>query len=129
MNKEELNSYISAFQFKEGIPEIRSGYTITVSERITEGKKSRIQKFQGIVISNHHKKRITHNVLLRKKLDEFWIEKRFFLHSPLIEEIKIDNLARTRRANLYYLRNYRGLTERLRRMRKRIPVKSKTEKE
>lgn len=125
MNKEELNGYVKAFQFKPDLPEIRSGYTITISERITEGKRSRIQKFQGIVISNHHKRRTTHNLLLRKKLDDFWIEKRFFLHSPLVEAIKVDNLARTRRTNLYYLRNSRGLTERLRRMRKRAPVNPK----
>lgn len=119
MNKEEINSYIAAIQFKENIiPEIRSGYIVTISERITEGKKSRIQKFQGIVISNHHKRRVSHNILLRKKLNDCWIEKRFFLHSPLIEDIKIDEYGRSRRANLYYLRTYKGLTEKLRRLKK-----------
>lgn len=118
MNREGLESYISNFQFKSGIPEIRSGYTITISERIIEGKKSRIQKFQGLVISNHHKKKVTHNVLLRKKFDEFWIEKRFFLHSPLIEDIKIDCIGHARRANLFYLRNKKGLADKLKRLRK-----------
>lgn len=70
MNKEGLDSYVGSFQFKKGIPEIRSGYVLTISERITEGKKSRIQKFQGMVISNHHKNKFTHNVLLRKKFDD-----------------------------------------------------------
>lgn len=126
MNRESINAYIAGMQFKEeGIPDIRPGYVITVSERITEGKKSRIQQFQGIVISNHHRNRVTHNVLLRKKLDECWIEKRFFLHSPLIEKIEVDALGKARRANLYYLRNYRGLTERLRRLRRRVSDKAK----
>lgn len=119
MNREGINAYVADMQFKEGIPEIRPGYVITVSERITEGKKSRIQQFQGIVISNNHRNRTVHNVLLRKKLDDCWIEKRFFLHSPLIEKIEVDSLGKARRAKLYYLRNNRGLTERLRRLRKR----------
>lgn len=70
MNREGINAYVADMQFKEGIPEIRPGYVITVSERITEGKKSRIQQFQGIVISNNHSNRTVHNVLLRKKLDD-----------------------------------------------------------
>lgn len=118
MNKVGLEKYLNDFQFKKDIPEIKSGYVVTISERITEGKKSRIQKFQGLVISNHHKNKYTHNILLRKKFDDFWIEKRFFLHSPLIEEIKVDQVGYSRRANLYYLRNYKGLTEKLRRLRK-----------
>ncbi|AEG73020.1 50S ribosomal protein L19 [Mycoplasma haemofelis Ohio2] len=118
MNKVSIVSFVESFQCKKNIPNIAPGYVITVSERIIEGKKSRIQKFQGMVISNKHPNRLTHNVLLRKKIDEFWVEKRFFLHSPLIEDISVDKLASARRANLYYLRESKGLAEKIRRLKK-----------
>ncbi|OAL10173.1 50S ribosomal protein L19 [Candidatus Mycoplasma haematobovis] len=118
MNKVALTELVESWQCKVNIPNIAPGYTVTISERVVEGKKSRIQKFQGIVISNKHRGRLTHNLLIRRKFDDFWVEKRFFLHSPLIEEITIDRLAHARRANLYYLRKPKGLAEKLRRLKK-----------
>lgn len=118
INKVDLINLVESWQAKTDIPNIAPGYTVTISERVIEGKKSRIQKFQGIVISNKHRGRLTHNLLIRRKFDNFWVEKRFFLHSPLVEEITIDKLAHARRANLYYLRTQKGLAEKLRRLKK-----------
>lgn len=88
------------------------GDTITISYRIKEGNKERIQQFKGVVIRiNGHedKKRFT----VRKISDGIGVERIFPLESPFIEKITVNKFGKVRRAKLYYLRNLTGKKARI----------------
>ena len=92
-----------AFACGKEHPEFRSGDTVTVSYRIKEGNKERIQQFRGDVIriSGHgNKKRFT----VRKMSGNVGVERIFPIESPFIEEIVVNRRGKVRRAKLYYLR-------------------------
>jgi large subunit ribosomal protein L19 len=101
-----------AFATKKEIPAFKSGDTITVSYRIVEGNKERIQQFRGVVIriSGHQdKKRFT----VRKISSGVGVERIFPLESPFIDSIQVNKLGVVRRAKLYYLRNLTGKKARI----------------
>lgn len=101
-----------AFATKKEIPAFKSGDTITVSYRIVEGNKERIQQFRGVVIriSGHQdKKRFT----VRKISGGVGVERIFPMESPFIESIQVNKLGVVRRAKLYYLRNLTGKKARI----------------
>jgi large subunit ribosomal protein L19 len=93
-------------------PSFKSGDTITVSYRIKEGNKERIQQFKGVVIkiSGHgDKKRFT----VRKMSDNVGVERIFPIDSPFIESISVNKVGKVRRAKLYYLRALTGKKARI----------------
>jgi large subunit ribosomal protein L19 len=101
-----------AFATKKDHPQFRSGDTITVSYRIKEGNKERVQLYRGVVIkiSGHEdKKRFT----VRKMSDNIGVERIFPLDSPFIDEIKVNKYGKVRRAKLYYLRKLTGKKARI----------------
>ena len=94
-------------------PSFKSGDTVTVSYRITEGNKERIQQYRGVVIriSGHgDKKRFT----VRKMSENVGVERIFPLDSPFIETIVVNKVGKVRRAKLYYLRKLTGKKARIR---------------
>ena len=100
--------------FATGKPayEFQSGDTITVSYKIKEGNKERIQQYRGVVIriSGHGtKKRFT----VRKISDGVGVERIFPMESPFIEKVEVNKLGKVRRAKLYYLRNLTGKAARI----------------
>ena len=98
---------------KKQHPAFKSGDTITVSYRIQEGNKERIQDFRGDVIrSSGHgdKKRFT----VRKMSGNVGVERIFPLDSPFVEKITINRRGKVRRAKLYYLRQLTGKKARIR---------------
>ncbi len=101
-----------AFATKKELPAFKSGDTITVSYRIVEGNKERIQQFRGVVIriSGHQdKKRFT----VRKISGGVGVERIFPMESPFIDAIQVNKLGVVRRAKLYYLRNLTGKKARI----------------
>ena len=101
-----------AFACGKEHPEFRSGDTVTVSYRIKEGNKERIQQFRGDVIriSGHgNKKRFT----VRKMSENVGVERIFPIESPFIEEIVVNRRGKVRRAKLYYLRALTGKKARI----------------
>ncbi|MDR2810602.1 MAG: 50S ribosomal protein L19 [Tannerellaceae bacterium] len=101
-----------AFATKKEHPAFKSGDTITVSYRIKEGNKERIQQYRGVVISisgSGDKKRFT----VRKMSDSIGVERIFPLESPFIESIVINKVGKVRRAKLYYLRALTGKKARI----------------
>ena len=86
------------------IPEFRSGDTIKVHYRITEGDKSRIQPFEGIVISRRGAGQSKTFTVRHIGAGEIGVERIFPLYSPNIEKIEILKHGKVRRAKLYYLR-------------------------
>ena len=101
-----------AFACGKEHPEFRSGDTVTVSYRIKEGNKERIQQYRGVVIriSGHgDKKRFT----VRKMSENVGVERIFPIESPFIESITVNKVGKVRRAKLYYLRALTGKKARI----------------
>ena len=101
-----------AFATGNELPAFQSGDTITVSYKIREGNKERIQQYRGVVIriSGHGtKKRFT----VRKISDGVGVERIFPMESPFIEKVEINKYGRVRRAKLYYLRGLTGKRARI----------------
>jgi len=101
-----------AFVTGKELPSFKSGDTITVSYRITEGNKERIQQYKGVVIriSGHgNKKRFT----VRKMSENVGVERIFPMDSPFIESITVNKVGKVRRAKLYYLRQLTGKKARI----------------
>lgn len=94
-------------------PNFGPGDTITISERIFEEKKSRIQKFQGVVLKRLGRG-AAENVLVRKEsANGVYVEKMFPINSPLIEAIQVERLGKVRRAYLSYQRQRFGKAARI----------------
>ncbi|HXL18203.1 MAG TPA: 50S ribosomal protein L19 [Streptosporangiaceae bacterium] len=99
-------------QIRSDIPAFRPGDTLRVHVRVTEGNRSRIQVFQGVVIRRQGGgARETFTV--RKISYGVGVERTFPLNTPAIETIEVVTRGQVRRAKLYYLRSLRGKAARI----------------
>ena len=96
----------------EEIPAFRPGDTVDVNVKIKDGNISRIQTFTGVVIARQGSG-LRETFLVRKISFGTGVERRFPLHSPSIDSIKLVRKGRVRRAKLYYLRKLRGKAARI----------------
>ena len=97
---------------RDDVPEFRAGDTVKVHVRVVEGKKERIQIFQGVVIARRGGgTRETFTV--RKISGGIGVERVFPLHSPVLDKIEVVRRGKVRRAKLYYLRELRGKAARI----------------
>ena len=96
----------------EEIPAFRPGDTVDVNVKIKEGNNSRIQTFTGVVIARQGSG-LRETFLVRKISFGTGVERRFPLHSPSIDSIKLVRKGRVRRAKPYYLRKLRGKAARI----------------
>lgn len=110
MNKIDV---IEMEQMKKNIPSFRPGDTVRVQVKIVEGDKSRIQAFQGVVISRQNGG-IRESFTVRKISNGIGVERVFPLHSPSLDAIEVISRGQVRRAKLYYLRKLRGKAARIR---------------
>jgi large subunit ribosomal protein L19 len=96
-------------------PRFSVGDKVTVSVRLKEGDKERIQAFKGVVISKHPKSGAGPNATftVRKISEGVGVERIFPVHSPFIEKLEIESSSIVRRSRLYYLRNLKGKKARL----------------
>ena len=97
---------------KEDVPEFRPGDTLKVHVRVVEGKKERIQIFQGVVIARKGGGS-RESFTVRKISGGIGVERVFPLHSPVIDKIDVVRRGKVRRAKLYYLRELRGKAARI----------------
>ncbi|MCT6810977.1 MAG: 50S ribosomal protein L19, partial [Bifidobacterium sp.] len=88
------------------------GDPVEVNVNITEGNNSRIQAFTGVVIARQGSG-VRETILVRKVSFGVGVERRFPLHSPQIDSIKVLRHGRVRRAKLYYLRGLHGKAARI----------------
>jgi large subunit ribosomal protein L19 len=103
---------IEQAQTRSDIPGFRPGDTLKVHVRVTEGNRSRIQVFQGVVIRRSGSgARETFTV--RKVSYGVGVERTFPVHSPSIDHIEPVTRGKVRRAKLYYLRDLRGKAARI----------------
>ena len=94
-------------------PKISTGNTVRVKQRIKEGKKERVQTFEGLVIKTSHGHDADHTFTVRKICSGgYGVEKIFATYSPLIE-VELVKIAKVRRSKLYYMRDRSGKSARL----------------
>jgi len=93
---------------KKKLPEIRPGDTVRVHFKITEGGKTRIQVFEGIIMALKHGKSLNGSVKIRKISGGVGVERTFPLHSPLISKFEKVKSIKVSRAKLYFLRDLVG---------------------
>ncbi len=99
---------------KTDLPEFDTGDTVRVDYRVSEGNRSRIQAFEGVVIARQNGKQGARSTFTVRKMSfGTGVERIFPLHSPLISTLTVVRRGRTRRAKLYYLRDLRGKASRL----------------
>ncbi|MFN8777495.1 MAG: 50S ribosomal protein L19 [Flavobacteriales bacterium] len=105
-------------------PEFKAGDTISVSYKIKEGNKERIQVFAGTVIQRRGTGS-TETFTVRKISGGVGVERIFPFASPFIDSIKVTKHGRVRRARIYYLRNLTGKASRIQE-RKRFGIVQET---
>ncbi|MBU3830869.1 MAG: 50S ribosomal protein L19 [Candidatus Ureaplasma intestinipullorum] len=112
INKGEILNNVQETQLKKDVPNFGSGDTIVVWNKIVEGKKTRIQKFEGMVLRRKGSG-ASETVIVRKESNGVWVELGFDIHSPLVEKIEVKRYGRTRRAYITYMRQRSGKSARL----------------
>ena len=96
------------------IPDLRPGDTVRVHNRIIEGERERVQVFQGVVMRMRQGNGFPSFTVRRIAAHGIGVERTFPMASPRIERVEILRRAKVRRAQLYFLRKYRGKAARLR---------------
>ena len=110
---EEINQYnIKKILSEKKIPEFFPGDVVKVGVRITEGKKERIQYFEGVCIAKKNRD-INSSFTVRKISFGEGVERTFALYSPAVNSIKVTRSGRVKRAKLYYLRTRKGKSARI----------------
>ena len=94
-------------------PNFKAGDTITVSYKIKEGDKERIQQFSGVVIQRKNEP-ATASFTVRKISNGVGVERIFPVSSPFIDKIELNKQGIVRRAKIYYLRTRTGKAARIR---------------
>lgn len=112
MSKNELLKLVEDTVEVKEFPKFKAGDTITVTYKIREGGKERLQKFQGVVLQ-----RVgggpTATFTVRKISNNIGVERVFPIASPFIEEIQVNKVGVVRRARIFYFRNLRGKKARI----------------
>ena len=112
-NIEEINnSIVKKILAKKKIPEFFAGDTIKIGVRIVEGKRERIQYFEGVCIAKKNRD-INSSFTVRKISFGEGVERTFALYSSIIGSIKVVRSGKVRRAKLYYLRDRKGKSARI----------------
>ena len=107
-----INSVQSKYR-KHQVVDVRSGDIVRVHQKITEGDKTRIQVFEGLVIRTAKKGSLTSTIVVRRIASGVGVEKSFLLHSPLVEKVEVTKRSKVRRNNLSYMRARSGKSARL----------------
>lgn len=94
-------------------PDFRAGDTITVTYRIKEGDKERLQNFRGVVIQIKGADPFTKTFTVRKVSGGIGVERIFPFQSPFIDSIEVNKYGKVRRARIFYLRNLSGKKARI----------------
>ena len=112
-NIEEINkNTVKKILEKKKIPQFYAGDTIKVGVRIVEGKRERIQYFEGVCIAKKNRS-INSSFTVRKISFGEGVERTFSLYSRVIGSIKVIRSGKVKRAKLYYLRDRKGKSARI----------------
>ena len=108
INKESVKKILA----KKKIPKFFAGDTVKIGVRIAEGKRERIQYFEGVCIAKKNRN-INSSFTVRKVSFGEGVERTFALYSPIIGSIKVIRSGKVKRAKLYYLRDRTGKSARI----------------
>jgi large subunit ribosomal protein L19 len=111
-NASELMKYVNNLTERKEFPAFQAGDTITVSYKIREGNKERLQLFQGVVLQRVGTG-TTETFTLRKISNGVGVERIFPFTSPFIESIVVNKRGIVRRARIFYLRKLTGKKARI----------------
>ena len=110
---EEINqANVKKIASEKKIPDFFPGDIVKVGVRITEGKRERIQYFEGVCIAKKNRD-INSSFTVRKISFGEGVERTFALYSPVVNSIKVVRSGEVRRAKLYYLRSRKGKSARI----------------
>ena len=115
MNKDQIIKLVNEQMWTKPeaeVPAFQAGDTITVTYRIIEGNKERLQSFRGVVIQIKGTGK-TKMFTIRKVSNGVGVERIFPLYSPHIDKIEVNEYGVVRRARIYYLRNLTGKKARI----------------
>ena len=98
---------------KKEFPAFKAGDTVTVTYKIKEGDKERLQNFKGVCLQRRGAGQ-TQTFTVRKISNGVGVERIFPLNSPFIEKITVDKVGKVRRARIFYLRDLTGKKARIR---------------
>lgn len=113
MSNVALVRAIQAPFLKESVPQVRTGMEVEVHQTITEGEKTRTQKFKGLVIHTRGKSPLEKTIVVRKDVDGIGVEKIFAIYSPSIAKIEVLRSFKVRRKNIGFIRALTGKAARL----------------
>ena len=111
MKSNKIITKINSKQLKDH-PEFSPGDTVVVAVKVKEGKRERLQQFEGIVIAKSNRG-ISSSFTVRKISYGEGVERVFQLHSMSVASIKVKRRGDVRRAKLYYLRERSGKSARI----------------
>ena len=112
-NIEDINkAAIQKITANKKITEFSTGDTIKVGVKIVEGKRERIQYFEGVCIAKKNRD-LNSSFTVRKISFGEGVERTFALYSPNVDTIKVIRSGKVRRAKLYYLRDRKGKSARI----------------
>jgi large subunit ribosomal protein L19 len=112
MRRNKIIEEIENGQLKEH-PDFGAGDTVSVSVRVKEGSRERLQAFEGVVIGKRNRG-VNSSFIVRKISHGVGVERTFQTHSPLIASVEVKRRGDVRQAKLYYLRERSGRSARIR---------------
>jgi large subunit ribosomal protein L19 len=112
MSKNEFLTYTESLVQAKELPAFKAGDTITVTYKIKEGGKERLQNFQGVVLQRKGSGS-TATFTVRKISSNVGVERIFPVSTPFIEQVVVNKHGVVRRARIFYLRGLRGKKARI----------------
>jgi large subunit ribosomal protein L19 len=120
----DIIKQLEAEQMGKEIPAFNPGDTVVVGVKVKEGKRERVQSFEGVVIAKKNRG-VNSAFTVRKISYGEGVERVFQTYSPMIDNIEVKRRGDVRRAKLYYLR---GLEGRAARIKEKLATKSNNSK-
>jgi large subunit ribosomal protein L19 len=112
MHMSKIIQELEAEQMKDKVPDFAPGDTVEVQVKVKEGNRERLQAFEGVVIAKRNRG-LNSAFTVRKISHGEGVERAFQTHSPVVHKIKVLRRGAVRRAKLYYLRDRRGKSARI----------------
>ena len=127
---EEINqANVKRIAAEKKLPDFFPGDILKVGVKITEGKRDRIQYFEGVCIAKKNRD-LNSSFIVRKISFGEGVERTFALYSPIVDSIKVVRSGKVRRAKLYYLRDRTGKSARItEKIKKKIDIDVETKPE
>ena len=112
LNTQQIIDNLNNTFLKTDLPIVKIGDNVKIGVKIIEGNKERVQFYEGTVIAKKNSS-VNTTITVRKVLQGIGVERVFLIHSPKVDSIQILRSSKVGRSKLYYLRNLKGKSSRL----------------